>query len=138
MVFRTTSLSTYALYAVHGGKLWNITLAGNGDLGTVTEVTGVSNVFADGMTWAGGNTLYYAENDAQNPANAGIVYKVTLNSNNISGTATQASIPSNGSLNNPSGINFQRINNKNYLFVNESQIFNTPITPFKVNIHEIN
>jgi hypothetical protein len=138
MVFRTTSLSTYALYAVHGGKLWNITLAANGDLGTVTEVTGISNVFADGMTWAGGNTLYYAENDAQNPANAGIVYKVTLNSNNISGTATQASIPSNGSLNNPSGVNFQRINNKNYLFVNESQIFNTPTTPFKVNIHEIN
>ena len=125
------------IYGVHGGKMWYIPVASNGDLGTVSEVTGISNVFADGMTWAGNNTIYYCENDAQNPANAGKVWKVTLSSN-TAGTATLASIPNNGSLNNPSGIFYKEINSKKYLFVNESQIFNTPTTPFKVNIHEIN
>ena len=125
------------IYGVHGGKMWYIPVASNGDLGTVSEVTGISNVFADGMTWAGNNTIYYCQNDAQDPANVGIVWKVTLTSNTAA-TATQASIPNNGSLNNPSGIFYKEINNKKYLFVNESQIFNTPTTPFKVNIHEIN
>ncbi len=124
------------IYAVHNGKMWYIPVASNGDLGTVQEVAGLSNVFADGMTWAGNNTIYYAQNDAQNPANAGIVWKVTLTSA-TSGTATKADIPNNGSLNNPSGVYYKEINGKKYLFVNESQIFNTPTLPFKVNINQL-
>lgn len=124
------------IYGSLNGKLWYVPIDANGNFGTVSKVAGVSNVYADGMTWAGNNTIYYCENDAQNPANVGKVWKVSLSSN-TAGTVTLASIPNNGSLNNPSGIFYKEINNKKYLFVNESQIFNTPTLPFKVNIFEV-
>ena len=119
------------LYAVQGGKMWYLPIDTKGDLGIPVAVSGLSNVFADGMTWADNNILYYATNDANNPANVGTVWKVTFTDK------TTATIAKASSLNNPSGVFYTTINQKNYLLVNESQLQTTPTLPFKVIVNEI-
>ena len=127
------------LYGAVNNKMWYIALSGDGSFGEVSEVIGVDNVFSDGMTYAGNNTFYYAENDALNPENVGKVYKVTLTSTTEGTAALESNVTNNGSLNNPSGVFYASFNAKNYLFVNESQLFNQDASaPFKINVFEIN
>ena len=126
------------LYGAVNNKMWYVSLSSTGDLGTVSEVTGISNIFSDGMTWAGNNTFYYAENDALDAANVGKVWKVNLTSNTTATKTLSADVTNNGSLNNPSGVFYYSANDQKYLLVNESQLFNqTQTTPFKVNIFQL-
>jgi hypothetical protein len=126
------------LYGSVNGKMYHIVLEANGNFGAVSEVTGLSNVQTDGMTWAGNNTFYYAYNDALDPSNAGKVWKVSLTSNTIATQTLATEVANNGSLNNPSGVFYTMLNNKKYLFVNESQLLSTTMAaPFKTYIVEI-
>lgn len=131
----------YANNGLYGGvnsKMWFIPIDVKGNFGTVSEVNGLSNVFSDGMAWAGDNTFYYAENDALNPLNVGKVWTVSLTSNITATAALTSKVTNNGSLNNPSGVFFTKINKQKYLFVNESQLLNQKTTPpFKINIFQV-
>lgn len=123
------------LYGAVNNKMWYIAINSNGSFGAVNEVTGLSNVFSDGMTWANNNTFYYAENDALDPSNVGKVWKVSLASTTTATSSLATDVTNNGSLNNPSGVFYTTLNGSNYLFVNESQLFNQTMTkPFKINI----
>lgn len=112
--------SSNAFYISQGGKFWYLPINNDGTPGTLQEVSvsGISNIDADGITWAGNNTFYYAENDATDPTgNFGKVYKVVLND---ATTATGTIFRDN--LNDSSGTWFFNHDGNSYLAVLESQI----------------
>lgn len=125
-------------YIAQGGKLWYLPIT-NGTAGTLEEViiSGISSIDADGITWAGNNTFYYAENDATDPTgNFGKVYKVELsNATTATGTVFR------DGLNDSSGVWFFSDNDRDYLIVLESQIgvfFGNEIElPFNIDIIEL-
>ncbi|MEM1221026.1 MAG: hypothetical protein AAGH79_19040, partial [Bacteroidota bacterium] len=77
---------TDGFYVAHAGALWFVPQNSDGTAGTATQVTltgttavdGSAAVNADGMTWAGSNTIFYAENDVFTPGWNGIVHRVEL------------------------------------------------------------
>ncbi|MEM6346366.1 MAG: T9SS type A sorting domain-containing protein [Bacteroidota bacterium] len=111
-------------YVAHAGALWFVPQNVDGTAGVASMVSltgtqaidGSSAVNADGMTWAGSNTIFYAENDVFTPGWNGIVHRIELtdpttgtNSNYITG------------INDCSGVYFSAVDGQDYLFVNESQ-----------------
>lgn len=101
------------------------------------SISGISSIDADGITWAGNNTFYYAENDATDPSgNFGKVYKVELSDP----TTATGSILRDG-LNDSSGVWFFSNNDKDYLIILESQIGvffgNNRDLPFNIEIIEL-
>jgi hypothetical protein len=126
------------LYGAVNQKMWFVPLDSRGDFGQVSEVTGLTNTFSDGMSKASNNVFYYAENDALDPENKGKIWKVSLTSPNAATASLATGINNNGSLNNPSGVFITTINEKNYLFVNESQLLNPDLVlPFKIMIYPL-
>ncbi|MDO6440124.1 hypothetical protein Q4534_22040 [Cyclobacterium sp. 1_MG-2023] len=125
-------------YIAQGGKFWFLPVT-DGTPGTLEEVSisGISSIDADGITWAGNNTFYYAENDATDPSgNFGKVYKVELSDP----TTATGSILRDG-LNDSSGVWFFSNNDKDYLIILESQIGvffgNNIVLPFNIEIIEL-
>lgn len=125
-------------YIAQNGKFWYLPIS-NGTPGALQEVriSGIENIDADGITWAGNNTLYYAENDATDTSGAnGKVYKVVFNN-----TTTATGTVFKSGLNDSSGVWFFEANNKDYLIVLESQIgvfFGNSIDlPFNIQIIEL-
>ena len=113
-----------AFYVAHAGALWYVPLNEDGSAGTAVTVSltgtmaidGSATVNADGMVWAGANTIFYAENDVFVPGHNGIIHRVELsdatngtNSNFIQG------------INDCSGVFFDSFEEQDYLYVNESQ-----------------
>ena len=126
------------LYGAVNNAMWFIALNDDGSFGEVSQVTGLENVFSDGMTYAGNSTFFYAENDALNPEDVGKVFRVSLDSTTSGSAVLEDDVENNGNLDNPSGLFFKEILNKDYLFVNESQLFNQDAAaPFVINIFEI-
>ena len=139
---------TDGFYVAHAGSLWLVPQNEDGSAGTAsivnltgtTAVDGSSVVNADGMVWAGNNTIFYAENDVFTPGWNGIVHRIELsdatsgtNSNFIEG------------VNDCSGVYFDNFNGLDYLYVNESQFgvafgvnFVPTSNPFCVKAYEIN
>ena len=135
-------------YVAHAGALWYVPQNMDGTAGAAeavsltgtTAIDGSNAVNADGMTWAGNNTLFYAENDAFVPGWAGIVHRIELedattgvNSNYIEG------------INDCSGVYFGNFEGQDYLYVGESQFgvafgvnFVPPSNPFCVKTYAVN
>ncbi|MCI4669047.1 MAG: T9SS type A sorting domain-containing protein [Bacteroidia bacterium] len=119
-------------YVAHAGVLWFVPQNADGTAATAVEVNltgttavdGSGAVLADGMTWAGSNTIFYAENDVFTPGWRGIVHRVEL-SDSITGS--NANYIEN--INDCSGVYFSDFNGQDYLYVNESQFG----VPFGVN-----
>ena len=93
----------------------------NGQAGAIEEVSisglSAAPVRVDGSTWVGDqNTLYYTYNDVNDPADAGIVYKLAFSNS----TTATASVVSTG-FDDPSGIWYLENDGSEYLFVCESQ-----------------
>lgn len=109
---------TDAFYLSQGNKLWYLPVS-NGTAGTLEEVTisGIDAVDADGITWDGNNTIYYATNDAGDPADNGTVYKVVLSDK----TTATGSVLIDG-LKDTSGVWFTSNDGKNYVLIIESQM----------------
>ncbi|MEM9340100.1 MAG: hypothetical protein AAGA66_15300 [Bacteroidota bacterium] len=107
-----------AFYISQGNKLWYLPIS-NGQPGTLAEVTvtGIDVIDADGITWDGNNTLYYATNDAFNPEDDGTVYQVTF-SDNVTATG---SVLASG-LDDTSGVWYLNNNGEEYVFILESQM----------------
>ncbi|MEM9719148.1 MAG: T9SS type A sorting domain-containing protein [Bacteroidota bacterium] len=107
-----------AFYISQGNKMWYLPIS-EGTPGTLQEVTvrGINVIDADGITWAGNNTLYYAQNDAFNPENAGTVYKVVFTD---SVTAIGRVLASE--LDDTSGVWYVEDEEDEYVLVNESQM----------------
>ena len=134
-------------YVAHAGELWYVPQNMDGSAGTAvsvsltgtTAIDGSSAVNADGMTWAGANTIFYAENDAFVPGWNGIVHRIDLadatngvNSNFIEG------------FNDCSGVSFASFQDQDYLYVGESQFgvafgvnFVPTSNPFCVKTYEV-
>lgn len=119
-------------YVAHNTALWFVPQNSDGTAGAAVAVNvsgtvavdGSSNINADGMTWAGANTIFYAENDVFTPGWNGIVHRIDLSS----ATAGTSSNYITG-INDCSGVYFSNFNNQDYLYVNESQFG----VPFGVN-----
>ncbi|MEM6800492.1 MAG: T9SS type A sorting domain-containing protein [Bacteroidota bacterium] len=111
-------------YVAHAGLLWYVPQNMDGTAGDAVMVSltatnavdGSASINADGMTWAGGNTIFYAENDVFTPGWKGIVHRIELNTA-TEGTNTRFI----EGINDCSGVFFEEFNNQNYLYVNESQ-----------------
>ncbi len=134
-------------YVAHAGVLWYVPQNADGTAGAAVEVSltgtiaadGSSTVNADGMTWAGSNTIFYAENDVFTPGWNGIVHRIDLsdattgvNANYIQG------------INDCSGVYFSNFAGQDYLYVNESQFgvafgvnFVPTSNPFCVKTYEV-
>lgn len=135
---------TDGFYVAHAGLLWFIPQNQDGSSGAAsivnltgtTAIDGSNLVNADGMTWAGGNTIFYAENDVFTPGWNGIVHRVEL-SNSLEGTNSNFI----QNINDCSGVFY----NENTLYVNESQFgvafgvnFVPTSNPFCVKSFEVN
>ncbi len=135
-------------YVAHAGALWYIPQQSDGTAGTATMVTlagttaidGSSLVNADGMTWAGSSTIFYAENDVFTPGWNGIVHRIEL-SDATNGTNTNYI----EGINDCSGVYFSKFDGQDYLLVNESQFgvpfginFVPPSNPFCVKTFAVN
>lgn len=125
-------------YIAQGGKMWYLPIA-NDTPGTLQEVnvSGIDVIDADGITWVGDNTLYYAENDASDPTgNNGKVYKVEFSSSTVANGSVLVS-----DLNDSSGVWAFNGNGTNYLLILESQIgvfFGNDLEPpFNIDIIEL-
>jgi len=131
-------------YVAHGGSLWFVPLLSDGSAGTASVVTltgtqaadGSSAINADGMVWAGGNTIFYAENDAFVPGFNGIIHRVELQ-DSLNGTNERFE----ERLNDPSGVFFA----DETLYVAESQFgvalginFVPTSNPFCIKPYEVN
>ncbi|MEM9546386.1 MAG: T9SS type A sorting domain-containing protein [Bacteroidota bacterium] len=111
---------TNGFYVAHAGVLWHVPQNTDGSAGAAVAVTldgttaidGSNLVNADGMTWAGDNTIFYAENDVFTPGWHGIVHRVEL-SDATNGTNTNYI----EEINDCSGVYFSGTT----LYVNESQ-----------------
>lgn len=97
-------------------------------------------VFSDGMTWAGDNTIYCCQNDAQQAGSTGIVYKIAL-SDPTTGSLSEFKT----GLKDPSGVTKITFDNNKYLLVNESQFGHVlgvetgnPNFPFRVLVYPLN
>ena len=107
-------------YVAHAGALWYVPLEADGTAGMAvnvnltgtTAIDGSTTINADGMAWAGANTIFYAENDVFVPGYQGIVHRITL-SDAINGTNSNYLT----GINDCSGVFFE----DNTLYVNESQ-----------------
>ncbi|MEL6252705.1 MAG: T9SS type A sorting domain-containing protein [Bacteroidota bacterium] len=119
-------------YVAHAGFLWLVPQNSDGSAANAIQVNlsgtmaidGSATVNADGMTWAGSNKIFYAENDVFTPGHRGIVHLVEL-SDSISGTNTNFI----EGINDCSGVYFSDFGGENTLYVNESQFG----VPFGVN-----
>ena len=115
---------TDAFYVSQGGTLWYVPVNEDGSAGAAEAVSlsglvaidSSSTVSADGMTWAGDNVIFYAENDVFTPGPNGIVHAIRL----TDATTGQASRFVEG-LTDVSGVYFADFNGQDYLFANESQ-----------------
>ncbi len=113
-----------AFYVAHAGSLWYVPINEDGSAGAATKVTltgtialdGSETVNADGMTWAGDNTIFYAENDVFTPGHNGIVHRITLSDD----TTGQSTVFDSG-FDDCSGVFLNSFEGKNTLYVNESQ-----------------
>jgi len=139
---------TDAFYVAHGGTLWYVPQNSDGSAGAAVAVNltgtvaidGSSAINADGMTWAGANTIFYAENDVFTPGWNGIIHRVELN-----GATTGTNVNYITGINDNSGVYFDTFNGQDYLYVNESQ-FGVPFgvnfvptsNPFCVKVFEVN
>lgn len=113
MIFNKTS----GFYYSQNKKLFFVGLAPNGSAQQSIEVnTGGAEVDADGMTWAGNNTIYYNFNDVFVPGAQGFTGKIVL-----SNTTTGIHSVYQSGLRDSSGIFFSSYASSNYLFVCESQ-----------------
>ena len=107
-------------YVAHAGSLWFVPQNDDGTAGEAAEVSltgttaidGSGAVNADGMTWAGDNTIFYAENDVFTPGWNGIIHRIEL-----SNATTGANANYIEGINDCSGVYFSG----NTLYVNESQ-----------------
>lgn len=130
-------------YVAHAGALWFITKNADGTAGTAESVNltgtiaidGSNAVNADGMTWAGGNTIFYAENDVFTPGWNGIVHRIEF-----SDATTGTNVNFIEGINDCSGVYFS----DNTLYVNESQFgvafgvnFVPTSNPFCVKTYEV-
>ena len=105
-------------YVSQGNKLWYLPIS-NGTPGTLQEVSvsGLSAVDADGISWDdANNTLYYATNDAGDPADVGTVYKLVFSD----ATTATGSVVATG-FDDSSGLWYYENDDKEYVFVIESQ-----------------
>ena len=113
-----------SLYGTHNSAnlFYRIDIGANGEAGAVEEVsiTGangpLSRIASDGMSFAGENTIFYAENDAITPGPAGTVYRIELDNDGTSGSAT----PVIANLRDPSGVFVAELNQQPILLVAES------------------
>ena len=113
MVFNKTS----GFYYSQNKKLFYVAVNANGTAAASVEVnTGGSEVDADGMTWAGNNTIFYNFNDVFVAGAQGTTNKVVLNS---ATTGTNSNYQTG--LRDCSGVFYSRYGGANYLFVCESQ-----------------
>lgn len=129
---------TGGFYAYLGFQIWYVPIS-NGQPGTLQQVTisGLSGeqINVDGISWVPHlNTLYYASNDAGDPANVGTVYKLQFSDT----TTATGSVVTTG-LDDTSGVWYISENGKEYLFVLESQFgalfgFNSLEQPFNIEI----
>ncbi len=125
-------------YAYLGFQMWYLPIS-NGQPGTLQQVnvTGLSGeqINVDGISWVSHlNTLYYASNDAGDPANAGTVYKLQFSD----ATTATGSVIATG-LDDTSGVWYISEKGKEYLFVLESQFgalfgFNDLDLPFNIEV----
>jgi len=108
---------TDAFYLSQGNELWYLPIT-NGTPGTLEQVTtdGIDIVDADGITWGDGK-VYYATNDAGDPADLGTVYEVEF-TDAITGTV---SVVIEG-LDDTSGVWYLEEDDEEYLFINVSQM----------------
>lgn len=133
-----------AFYAVFGGSLWLVPVNSDGSAGDlqVVELTMGGSAFesvrADGMSWAGQNSLYYAQNDVFQPGPQGVLYQVRFD-----GPADGEVVVAESGLKDPSGVFAASLSGKDYVFVNESQyghLFGVdtgyPELPFEVLVFE--
>ncbi len=131
-------------YAVFGGQLWYLPMLEDGMAGELQTVALTSGgqpfgpVQADGMSWAGNGTLYYAQNDAFQPGANGVLYQVDLQGA-VQGTVQVV----RDALKDPSGVFVAAIDGARYVLVNESQyghLFQVdeggPTLPFRVLVIE--
>ncbi|MBC7934249.1 MAG: hypothetical protein H7Y86_02655 [Rhizobacter sp.] len=113
MIFNKTN----GFYYSQNKKLFYVAIKADGTAATSLQVnTAGVEVDADGMTWAGNNSIFYNFNDVFVPGAQGITHKIVL-SNATTGTDTNYQT----GLRDCSGICFSQYANKNYLFVCESQ-----------------
>ncbi len=127
-----------AFYIYLGFKLWYLPID-NGQPGIMQEVTisglSMEQINMDGISWGKDqNTLYYASNDAGDPANVGAAFKLEF-SNEVTASG---SVITTG-LDDTSGVWYLNNNGSEYLFVCESQFgalfgFNSLETPFNIEI----
>lgn len=139
----TTYDGTGGLIAGVDAKFWYIPIS-NGQAGTLQEInvsgsTGLDDAETDGSVFLDSkNILYYTINDAANPADAGSVYKLEFSNS----TTATASIVETG-FDDPSGIWYLENDEKEYIFVCESQFgslfgLNALEMPYKVKIETVN
>ncbi|MFK7908846.1 MAG: nuclear transport factor 2 family protein [Chitinophagales bacterium] len=127
-------------YVSQGNKLWYLPISG-GTAGTLQEVAvaGLDAVDADGISWDDeNNTLYYATNDAGDPADAGTVYKLVFSNS----TTATGSVVTTG-LDDSSGLWYYENDGNEYVFVLESQFgvlfgLDTYNPPFNIEVIEVN
>ena len=139
---------TDGFYVAHAGSLWYVPQNTDGTAGAAevvnltgtTAIDGSNTVNADGMTWAGNNTIFYAENDVFTPGWNGIVHQIVLSD---AGNGTNSNFIEN--INDCSGVYFSNFDGQDYLYVNESQFgvafgvnFVPTSNPFCVKTFEIN
>ncbi len=135
MVFNKTS----GLYYSQNKKLFYVAINTNGTAAAATAVnTGGVEVDADGMTWAGNNTIFYNFNDVFVPGAKGVTHKVVLGN---ATTATNTDYQTG--LRDCSGVYFSKYADKNYLFVCESQFGykfsvdnGTPANPYTIKVYK--
>ncbi|WP_130734025.1 hypothetical protein [Flavobacterium sp. J27] len=135
MIFNKTN----GFYYSQNKKLFFVGIDSNGAAQESIEVnTGGAEVDADGMTWAGNNTIYYNFNDVFISGAQGFTGKIVL-SNTTTGIH---SIYQTG-LRDSSGIFFSSYANSNYLFVCESQFGyafgidnGNPANPFIIKVYK--
>lgn len=113
MVFNKTN----GFYYSQNKKLFYVGVKADGTASESVAVnTAGKEVDADGMTWAGNNTIFYNFNDVFVAGAHGITGKVVL-SNATTGTNTNYQT----GLSDCSGVFYSQYGNANYLFVCESQ-----------------
>ena len=106
------------LYYSQNKQLFYVGIGSDGTAEESVEVdTNGAEVDADGMTWAGENTIYYNVNDVFVPGAQGTTHKLVLSD---ATTATDSVFQSE--LSDSSGAFYTTYNEEPYLFVCESQL----------------
>ncbi len=133
MIYNETS----GFYYSQNRQLFYVGVNDDGTAAESVEVnTNGAEVDADGMTWAGNNTLFYNVNDVFLPGAQGTTHRIVLSD---ATTGTDSVVQSE--LSDSSGAFYTTYNGEPYLFVCESQLgfafgvdTGDPVNPFVIRV----